>query len=503
MKRYTQPLFFFAVLAAMAAIAFFFFSAQGNGSVGEPIKFKALEAGTPTGAPETPSSTGNTVKVTAAIPLNPNETLLDLYSYNLDYDDEEEQVLVVRLSDDPQGTIHIVVADYSPVTKRWTRTWQGNTLITKVKTLQISVNDLIGDHNLNIVCSGMNDNNEQTMTIYWKTPDKEQRQELSFARVFEQAGSAVRIEETERPESYKLGQSNADSWPISVFRADTSSRNYLDQIRELWKWSFADKAYVLSSTDKIAGASIASKMAERILDGNTDTFKAFLEGTWYKETNDPLSADALFITFQSRDNSLLFSGTGLVEIYEWENSNPTRYGMYVASRNQSVQNLRRLMDIELASTDSITVRVFQDYRIKADISGTWDGRYRRLSAELAKSFRRAPSMANSVTRQLEGDYTADDGSKLSLTSTGYRLASAALVETGSYTVYTLDGKTILDMRSAGEAGKPGQRRSWIISSQTTVQPGATSHQTIVLQSAHIGIQGVMIDQVQPVTWTRN
>jgi hypothetical protein len=341
------------------------------------------------------------------------------------------------------------------------------------------------------------------MTIYWKTPDKEQRQELSFARVFEQAGSAVRIEETERPESYKLGQSNADSWPISVFRADTSSRNYLDQIRELWKWSFADKAYILSSTDRIAGASIASKMAEKILDGNTDTFKAFLEGTWYKETNDPLSADALFITFQSRDNSLLFSGTGLVEIYEWENSNPTRYGMYVASRNQSVQNLRRLMDIELASTDSITVRVFQDYRIKADISGTWDGRYRRLSAELAKSFKRAPSMANSVTRQLEGDYSADDGSKLSLTSTGYRLASAALLETGSYTVYTLDGKTILDMRSAGEAGKPGQRRSWIISSQTTGQPGATSHQTIVLQSARIGIQGVMIDQVQPVTWTRN
>jgi len=364
MKRYTQPLFLFAVLAALAVIAFFFFSAHGTGSAGEPIKFKALEAGTPTSAPEAPSNAGNTVRVTAVIPLNPNETLLDLYSYNLDYDDEEEQVLVVRLSDDPQGSIHIVVADYSPVTKRWTRAWQGNTLITKVKTLQISVNDLIGDHNLNIVCSGMNDDNEQTMNIYWKTPDKEQKQELSFTKVFEQAGSAVRIEETERPESYKLGQSNADSWPISVFRADTSSSNYLDQIREVWKWSFADKAYVLSSTDKIAGASIASKMAERILDGNTDTFKAFLEGTWYKETNDPLSADALFITFQSRDNSLLFSGTGLVEIYEWENSNPTRYGMYVASRNQSVQNLRRLMDIELASTDSITVRVFQDYRIK-------------------------------------------------------------------------------------------------------------------------------------------
>lgn len=499
MKRYTQPLFLVAILVAMAVIAYFFFSAQGNGSAGEPIKFKALEAGTATGAVEAPASASNPVKVTAAIPLNPNETLLDLYSYNLDYDDEEEQILVVRLSDDPQGTIHIIVADYTPTTKRWTRAWQGNTLITKVKTLQISVNDLIGDHNLNIVCSGMNDNNEQTMTIYWKTQDKEQRQELSFAKVFEQAGSAVRIEETERPESYKLGQSNADSWPISVYRADTSSSNYLDQIREVWKWSFADKSYVRSSTDRIAGASIASKMAEQILDGTTDTFKAFLEGTWYKETNDPLATDALFITFQSRDNSLLFSGTGLVEIYEWESSNPTRYGMYVASRNQSVQNLRRLMDIELASTDSITVRVFQDYRIKADISGTWDGRYRRLSAELANSFKRAPSVATTVTGQLEGDYSADDGSKLTLRGTGYRLESSASIETGSYTLYTLDGKTILDMRSNGEAGKPSQRRSWIVISQ----PNGSGQQTLVLQSARIGIQGVMIDQIQTTSWTKH
>lgn len=502
MKRYTQPLFLIAVIAAVALIAYFILSARGNGPAGEPIKFKALEAGTPASVAVAPSTNASAVKVSAAIPLNANETLLDLYSYNLDYDDEEEQILVVRLSDDTQGTIHVVVADYSPVTKRWTRAWQGNTQITKVKTLQVSVNDLIGDHNLNIVCSGMNDNNEQTMTIYWKTQDKEQRQELSFAKVFEQAGSAVRIEESERPESYKLGQSNADSWPISVFKADTGSSNYLDQIRQVWKWSFADKAYILSSTEKIAGASIASKMAEQILDGNADTFKAFLEGTWYKETNDPLSADALFITFQSRDNSLMFSGTGLVEIYEWENSNPTRYGMYVASRNQSVQNLRRLMDIELASTDSINVRVFQDYRIKADISGTWDGRYRRLSGELAKSFKRAPSMATTVTRQLEGDYAADDGSRLSLTASGYRLETAGRVETGNYTVYELDGKTILDMRSTTEAGKPPARQSWILKIQSIPAAGGKSQQVLTLQSARIGIQGVMIDQVQPVTWTK-
>ncbi|PKL09654.1 MAG: hypothetical protein CVV51_02685 [Spirochaetae bacterium HGW-Spirochaetae-7] len=502
MKRYTHSIFIFAIVAALGAIAYFYASSIHDRASNEPVRFRTLEAGAKPSDPKAATDTGFGSRETSSIPLEPNETLLDLYSFNLDYDDEEEQVLVIRESDDPSGTIHIVLADYSPFSKKWGRSWKGDTLITKVKTFQVSVNDLIGDHNLNIVCSGMNDANEQTMTIYWKAQELDQRQGTTFMKIFEQAANAVLVESSERPDSYKLGQSNADSWPVSVWRSDAASGNYLDQLKETWRWSFADKSYILASAERIPGASIARKKAETILDGTADTFKTFLEGTWYKEASDPLSKDALFITFQSRDDSIMFSGDGIIEVYAWENSNPTRYGLYIASSNQSVRNLRRLMDIELATTDSVNVRVFQDYRIKADISGRWDGRYRKLGTEMAKSFKRPPAMAMAANLELSGRFEADDGSSIVFAGNSYDYETAGVTERGTWAVFVLDGSTILDMRrSAGEA-RETLRRSWIAVKTVRQEAGGTSLEALSLTEAKVGIHGIERAQMPPVLFRK-
>jgi len=502
MKRLTQTLFVMAVVTAVVVIAFYFVSERSARTVDEPVRSRMLEAGSMADEERESSDAAVKSSLSSTIPLEPNETLLDLYSFNLDFDDEEEQVLIIRESDDSAGLVRVVLADYSPYTKKWSRSWKGSTLVTKNKTFQVTVSDLIGDHNLNIVCTGMNDANEQTMTIYWKSQDLDQKLGTTFVKVFEQAGSTVIVEDTERPESYKLGQSNAESWPVSVWKADSASGNYLDQLKEQWIWSFTDKAYVLASTERIPGASIARKMAESILDGTAETFKAFLDGTWYKESIDPLSPGAQFITFQSRDESVLFSGDGLIEVYGWENSNPTRYGLYIASRNQSVRNLRRLMDIELASADSVNVRVFQDYRIKADISGRWDGRYRRLSPEMAAAFKRAPAMAAPTDAELSGVYESDDGARLSLDVSSYRIESGDDVQRGAVTQYTLSGKTILDMRQDSADGSAPVRRSWIAELETKKAADGSVSQVLTLQEARIGILGVEPAQSAPLTYRK-
>ena len=252
---------------------------------------------------------------------------------------------------------------------------------------------------------------------------------------------------SDRADSYKLGQSSAESWPISIWRADPSAGNYLDQIKETWKWNSAVNSYVSSSTERIPGASIARRIAESLLDGTTETFEQFLDGIWYKESTDPLSAEALFVTFQPRDGALLFSAQGIVEIYEWENSNSTRYGLYIACRNQSVRNLRRLMDVELVSTDTINLRVFQDLRIKADISAKWDGRYRKLGQEMAKAFRLQPAKAVHTRLELDGRYKAEDGTELHFSGATYTMTSGNILETGGFAVFEISGLAILDLRA--------------------------------------------------------
>ena len=125
MKRFTQILFFIAIALAILVSGFFYITTRNSKDSDSALRTRVLEAGSIVStAPDTSDAKAGT-KVTSSIALEANETLLDLYSFNLDYDDEEEQILVIRESDDPTGNIRIVLADYSPFGRRWSRTWKG------------------------------------------------------------------------------------------------------------------------------------------------------------------------------------------------------------------------------------------------------------------------------------------------------------------------------------------------------------------------------------------
>lgn len=489
MKKIIHTIFIITVVICIAVIAYFYFSGKKAKNPEEPISSRLIDVGSLPAVSEIDTETSTKAKISSTIPLEPNETLLDIYSFNLDYDEEEEQILVIRENDDPESLIRIILADYSPFTKRWIRAWKGATLVTQAKTFQVSVNDLVGDHNLNIICTGMNNINEQAMTIYWKIQDLNSKLGDAFIPIFEQTGSTVMVESSERPDSYKLGQSNAESWPVFVWKADNNSGNYLDQIREEWVWSFSDKKYILKNTEAIPGASIARKIAESILDGSQETFKSFLNGTWYKESIDPLSSSALFITFQPQDDSVLFSGEDIIEIYNWESSNITRYGMYIASRNYSVRNLRRLMDIELAAADAINVRIFQDYRIKADISGKWDGRYRKLGTELAKAFNRPQAMATNSSMVLSGTYVSVDGQTITFDGESYKLIIGSIIDSGIYNIFELAGKTILELTNKNNSAEKNHRKTYILKSYEKTGPDGKKSAELSLKEVIISILG--------------
>jgi hypothetical protein len=492
MKRYTQLIFILTILLAGGTLAFYYFGLAVDPSSGQdaPIRYRAYYAEPQS---ETAGTTVQSIKserLSSAIAIEANETLLDLYASNLDMDDEEEQILVIRRTDDPSGRIRIVVADYSPITRRWVRLWEDQTEATKIKTFQVTVGDILGDYSLAIICSGINDANEQTMSVFWRTfIDKSQR--MQFSPIITVAGDTVTLNTTVRPDSYKLGLATAPSWTISAWRADPAAANPMNQVKEVWNWDPASQRYQIISTEHIPGASIARRLAEAILDGQTATFENFIEGIWYKESTDPLSEQALFLTFQPKDGAILFSAHGIVEIYEWENSNTTRYGLYVACRNQSVRNLRRLMDIELVSSDTINVRVFQDLRIKADIADRWDGRYRQLGAEMAKAFRREPAEARMMPDSIDGEYQSGDGVRLSFSGTSYTWIDQDLTEIGYYTIFNLDASRILDMRRFQAAPDSlADRKSWILTLSGKDDAPGKPIRILTLQPVRIGLKGI-------------
>ena len=121
-------------------------------------------------------------RAASEIPPAANEILMDVYSFNLDSDLEDEQVLAVRRTDDPSGLLRLVVADYLPASRAWVRAWEGSTAVTKVQTLQVLVKDVVGDHIPNIISVGMNERGEQAVSIFWRTPPPVKTAPPSFTR---------------------------------------------------------------------------------------------------------------------------------------------------------------------------------------------------------------------------------------------------------------------------------------------------------------------------------
>ncbi len=511
MKRYTYRLYLAAIVIVLGLLTYFLLVSRTESikKKPEPVRYRSITPNS--GQTREQPNRETTTKLTSAIALNPDETLLDLYAYNIDFEDEEdEQILVVRRTNDSAGKLRVVLADYSPLTRRWTRAWEGETLATKIKTFQLSIQDLIGDHNLNIICQGINESNEQTMTVFWKSNDAKSAQGLYFSTVFAAAGNNVELQTTERPESYKLGQSNAESFPILLWRADGAGVTApagalsLDKIKETWNWDFSLKSYKKTSEEKITGSSTNQLLVDSILDGNIDTFTGFLDGIWYKESIDPLTSQALFITFQIRDKTLFFSGEGSLELFQWETSDLNRYGIYISCRNQSVQNLRRLINIELSSPNSIAVNVFQDLRIKAEIAKKWDGTYRRLSDEIAKSSRKPPSTAVESKDRMTGAYSASDGSILNLDYPNYSLNASSQKEEGIYTVFSISGTTVLDMRSIKVNDKDSvTRHSYSVESVMRTTKDGRVMQTLTLAPVTVGIMGLKATNDEPTVYERS
>lgn len=505
MKRAAQIFFLLCSLGAAGYIAYLALGAQRLRSPENDTpmlsRSVATESRTAEGSSERPVEERN--RAVSEIPTAPNEILLDVYSFNLDSDQEDEQVLVIRRTDDPSGLLRLIVADYLVSSRSWVRAWEGSTAVTKVRTLQILVKDVVGDHIPNIVAVGMNDREEQAVSIFWRTPPaRDNRSPLNYAKICEVSGDSVIIEETERPESYKLGQTNAETWPVTVYHRDPDSENFLDQIRETWEWNFTRKAYERVLVERIPGAQIERQLVTRILDGTVETFQRYLEGIWYKASSDPRAPGSQFVIFDPRENSLFFFKDNVMEPYQWEDSHSTRYGIFIGSRSSAVKTLRRLIDVELTGHETVSLRIFQDIRLKADVTEQWNGTYKKMNPEMASAFRKEAPVAQPRTPPLSGRYRGLDGTSFTFDAPRFTASREERTETGGFSVFSLKGVEILELKYLTETGVVGKRRSYRIDRSQRKDNGETV-EILNLTPVRVAIDGIEFVEGSPLILERS
>jgi hypothetical protein len=503
MKRFVQAIFLLASALALGFALYFIIEGRsGAAQAARPVATRQIQLESRSAASQGDAVSTEIQPSVTHIPALPNEVILSVSSFNIDQDNSEEQVLTVRKTDKTDGKLFIVVADYNEQKKSWFRSWEAETLATKLTTFSIQAKDLVGDHNPCIVCTGMNDSGEQTITIFRRASPQ-----APYAQALALSADSIQLGEVERPEAYQTGQAVGESWPIYVYTRDKESTNILDQVKDRYAWDGGKAQYIKTGSERIPGAQVERATISKILTGSEKDFESFLQGIWYESGKSPSDTSARLILFDRDSGAITFYRSKSQEVFRWTDSHSTRYGLYVRSQNESIDDLVRLIDIELTGSDLVAIRVSEDSQLKMDPDDQWDGTYRKLPRELATSLpgvgaageesqdgspdTAAKGLAT-PTLKLEGPYRAPGGIEINFASPRYSMRSAsAPTESGGFELFVLGDDTVLDLIAMSSDGSPSTRKTYK-ASYSESRSGKDLIRKLVLSPAKAAIDGLEI-----------
>ena len=440
------------------------------------------EPGVTVGSARLPVAAAEAEQPVPKIPVERGESLASVLNCNLDLDVNEEQILVLRNRDQADAPLRIAVADYDSVRGAYARSWEGTTSATNPRLFEISLQDLVGDHNQEIICRGVNAGGELVLDVFRKTPSPTGLG-LYFAEICQIASDgSIEIEEVHRAEGYRLGQKNGPSYPIHAYSRDKASENLLDRIRYTYQWQYQQNRYVLTGETRMPGIVVEeAQLRELFSDPSVEHFEQYLAGPWL--LSGSLGREEIILFDPEGKQISIYSGQ-VEEIYEWQTSfRSFSNRLYILAANESIASVRKRISVEVVALNTIEVAVL----------GTeeWDrssGRYLKLTAELQNDL-----LADSGLKQeaggppLRGVYHGTEGAEIIFDPPRFTWIEAARQYSGGYAVFRLD-RDVLYLKGLDERGLPVGETAYLLEYVETSE-GPVRVRRLTLTPGRLGVHG--------------
>jgi hypothetical protein len=379
------------------------------------------------------------------LPLNDGETIVAVMNHDFDGDTVDEQVVAYRNLLETESPVYIAYIGYDERGGGYRRLWNAPTAATRPGTVSLYAQDLIGDRNACILLTGMNGSGEHTMTVFRRPSPAESSR--PFAKIADlRIDGSITVQETERSQAYQQGIANGHAYTIAAYGHDYESANMLDQMEIIYAFDPANGRYTQSKITRVPGSQIEQRRVRELLSGAPGVFENFINDLWYYVSPQGTVDKSQYIYFDPTNRELIFFGDETQQVFTWQHSNPTRYGLYISSQNISVTTLRRSLDIELESLNSIRIRVFEDVRLKIAVSASWDGSYRRASA--APKY--AAQSEQTFNSYIDAVYDSSMGRLRFFRNGVYELSSGGVVTRGRYVFFQVNGQELLEIRAEPE-----------------------------------------------------
>ncbi|MDR1836424.1 MAG: pallilysin-related adhesin [Treponema sp.] len=413
------------------------------------------------------------------IPMEDGETVIAVMNSEREEGLAVEQFAAYINAADTERIVYITYINYDERGGRYRRVWDAPTAATRAETLSLFSQDLIGDRNNCVIVTGMNNRNEHTMTIFRRSLSRPENQAYKKIAELQIDGSIV-INETGRSNAYQQGITNGQSFTIAAYGHDSASNNILDQIETVYSFNPSNEQYELTNVTRIPGSQIEQRRLRELLSGAPGVFEEFLNDLWYYVSPQGTIDSRQYLFFDPYGREILFYGEEAQQVFQWQNSTPTRYGLYIRSQNISISTLLRFIDIELESLESIRLRVNEDVQLRIAVSTSWDGTYRRVGTA---AFREPASI---IRPAVDAVYDSSLG-RLRFQNTGeYTITSGGIVRGGRYVFYTVEEQELLELRPNGSEGE----------NRMIYKVDKSGDSSLILSRVRLGTSGIQ-DMLEP------
>jgi hypothetical protein len=382
-------------------------------------------------------------------PLDGGEQFISALNFDFYNDSIEEQIVAFRNRVD-SGQVSIAYLSYDDKTGSYRRSWNAPTAAAMPGTVSMFTLDLLGDRRDCVIITGMNSDGKHTLTAFHKTEKEDlNRPFIKIAEI--QVDGSITIKESERPMAYRQGITKGQPFTIIAYGRDGASDNMLDRIEIEYAYNPVKGFYEQGRITSIPGSQIEQQRVREILSGKPKVFEEFINDLWYHVSPSGVVDRSQYLYFDPVNREIIFYGEDTQQVFNWLHSNSTRYGLYISSQNIAVTTLRRFIDIELESIDSIRMKVFEDVRLKIGISASWDGTYRRAGKVYAND---APTRPYT-----DASYDSSMGRLRFYPNGDYELNSQDSSVKGRYAFFRVNDKELIELRPDRAGGPPHPAQS--------------------------------------------
>ena len=429
------------------------------------------------------------------IEIGIDEVLINTLNLNLDLDSHEEQIIVLKHRNDPDGRIYITVADYSNVTSTYIRVWQSETLAENIRSFMVYLDDLIGDHNSEIVCSGRDAGGNTTLNVFWKNTSDNN---LSYIPVFEKTvKGTIDINQMERVRGYHQGLKDGVSYTITMTSEAAAEDGTMNLVKTVYYWDFPLRQYIELSSEIIENNDIAETRLSYILNGDESVFYDFISGPWFK--------DQQIIYFDPENESSTFYTDDIQENYDWMNSYKIMSNLlYTRCKNEIINYIENEIYVRVIDVDEvkITVRDIDNQTRKKNENEIWTGTYVRMNNDMKADTVKTLESVIDVTELpvLTGQYISDAGDLMEFYGSDFYMKNAYEEISGGFAVYSADFN-ILNLKVIDDNGMVSEERSFAIDYREDRKENSIER-TIVLTPGTLSIYGFHVSDTEFFRFTQ-